>query len=321
MSDWKNLMQSLSAAYDEVYEEVLNERRGQGGRNRVPSATVNQNRANLSNALFGRRTSGGGGQGNKGMRRNPRPSSSSSSNSGSGMSDAQINTASRTAATQRRAGQSADLRGGGGGGSLSTSSGNAGTSRSSSGSKVSSGSSGSGGGSRVSGGSSGGGSRVSSGSSGGSSSSAPAAKAKVRDYGSKSANMSAWAKANPKLAAKVKPGQSGYKAIQSTTSSPASGAGRQALSMGSKSSPSSSSASSSMSSAKSAGSSSSSSGMSGIKSPRLASALNSVTKIKSENYENLIGYLMDEGFANNEVSADVILTHMSDDWLESLLSE
>lgn len=35
--------------------------------------------------------------------------------------------------------------------------------------------------------------------------------------------------------------------------------------------------------------------------------------------EEVIGYLMDEGYANNEVSAEVMIEHMSDEWLDSII--
>jgi hypothetical protein len=60
---------------------------------------------------------------------------------------------------------------------------------------------------------------------------------------------------------------------------------------------------------------------SGIKSARLSSALSNIPKFKAEHAEELIGYLIDEGFANNKENAEIILTHMSDEWLESLITE
>lgn len=35
--------------------------------------------------------------------------------------------------------------------------------------------------------------------------------------------------------------------------------------------------------------------------------------------EEVIGYLMDEGYVNNEVSAEIFIEHMSDEWLESVV--
>ena len=37
--------------------------------------------------------------------------------------------------------------------------------------------------------------------------------------------------------------------------------------------------------------------------------------------EEVIQYLMDEGYTNNEVSAEVLFDHMSDDWKNHILSE
>ena len=37
--------------------------------------------------------------------------------------------------------------------------------------------------------------------------------------------------------------------------------------------------------------------------------------------EDVIAHLIDEGFANNSVSAEVLLTHMSDEWLQSIEEE
>ena len=54
---------------------------------------------------------------------------------------------------------------------------------------------------------------------------------------------------------------------------------------------------------------------------RLTKALSNIPKFKAENYEELIDYLLDEGFASNEENANVILTHMSDEWIESLIEE
>ena len=41
-------------------------------------------------------------------------------------------------------------------------------------------------------------------------------------------------------------------------------------------------------------------------------------KDKCDCKEDVIGYLMHEGFANNSVSAEVLFNHMSDQWLESI---
>ena len=49
-------------------------------------------------------------------------------------------------------------------------------------------------------------------------------------------------------------------------------------------------------------------------------AMDSGTKMKKESVtkEDVMQHLMDEGFVNNEVSAEVLFNHMSDDWLVSL---
>jgi len=137
-----------------------------------------------------------------------------------------------------------------------------------------------------------------------SSSSAPAAKPKVRDYGSKSANMQAWAKANPKLASKVKPGQSGYKSINSSAST----SKNPMKSSSSSSSPAKSSSSSSSSSSSKGGS--------------MAAALaKPIARFKAEEFDNMVNYMMQEGYADNETSAKALVTHMSDEWFEYLISE
>ena len=56
-----------------------------------------------------------------------------------------------------------------------------------------------------------------------------------------------------------------------------------------------------------------------IKSPRLASALNSVSKFKSENYDAMVRYMVGEGYAPNEEAAKAIVEHMSDDWVIDLM--
>ena len=49
-------------------------------------------------------------------------------------------------------------------------------------------------------------------------------------------------------------------------------------------------------------------------------AMDSRTKMKKESVtkEDVMQHLIDEGFVNNEVSAEVLFNHMSDDWLISL---
>ena len=49
-------------------------------------------------------------------------------------------------------------------------------------------------------------------------------------------------------------------------------------------------------------------------------AMDSRTKMKKESVtkEDVMQHLIDEGFVNNEVSAEVLFNHMSDDWLVSL---
>ena len=56
-----------------------------------------------------------------------------------------------------------------------------------------------------------------------------------------------------------------------------------------------------------------------IKSPRLAAALNSVSKFKSENYDAMVRYMVGEGYAPNEEAAKAIVEHMSDDWVIDLM--
>jgi hypothetical protein len=43
-----------------------------------------------------------------------------------------------------------------------------------------------------------------------------------------------------------------------------------------------------------------------------------VKENRSLTKEDVIAHLIDEGFANNPVSAEVLLTHMSDEWLQSI---
>lgn len=45
------------------------------------------------------------------------------------------------------------------------------------------------------------------------------------------------------------------------------------------------------------------------------------SKEEKEVKEAVIAYLMDEGFANNEVSAEVMAEHMSPAWVEKILQE
>ena len=46
-----------------------------------------------------------------------------------------------------------------------------------------------------------------------------------------------------------------------------------------------------------------------------------VKENRSLTKEDVIAHLIDEGFANNSVSAEVLLTHMSDEWLQSIEEE
>ncbi|AEC53039.1 hypothetical protein SCRM01_093c [Synechococcus phage S-CRM01] len=41
----------------------------------------------------------------------------------------------------------------------------------------------------------------------------------------------------------------------------------------------------------------------------------------SYDYSDVVSYLIDEGFVNNEVSAEVFIEHMSDEWIESILEK
>jgi sRNA-binding protein len=40
---------------------------------------------------------------------------------------------------------------------------------------------------------------------------------------------------------------------------------------------------------------------------------------QNEEFELIVDYLLDEGFVNNEVSAEVFIEHMSDEWIEYII--
>jgi hypothetical protein len=147
------------------------------------------------------------------------------------------------------------------------------------------------------------GSSSGSGGSSGSSSSKPAATSPTKPTpsggGEKLTPMQQWAKANPTLASKVKQGQSGYDEISKMRDKPGSNEKQDQT--------------------PTQGSSTAKVDASSVESDlKAAQERDKKKKVNVESYI-VLSHLLDEGYANTEDAAFVIMANMSEDWKQSIL--